>query len=132
MKPSSSLRTSIPSRISSARGGRFWVRPLLLRRSDLDDVGHVDLRAVDPGLFEQLVEQLPGVAYEGTTLLDLLLARCLSHDGEPGAKGSFAEDRVLAEPFCGSFLELLPFPFLATPITPLVSCRYSPGWQAGQ
>jgi hypothetical protein len=39
-------------------------------RADLDDVGHVKLRAVDPGLFEQLVEQLPGVTHERTPLSD--------------------------------------------------------------
>src|SRR5215208_2022535 len=41
-------------------------------RADLDYVGHVYLRAVDPSFFQQLVEQLPGVAHERTALLDLL------------------------------------------------------------
>src|SRR5215203_5994481 len=83
--------------------------PTLLGRTGLDDVGDVDLGPVDARLFEELVEQLAGPADERASLLDLVLARGLSYDGEPRVKRTFAEDRVLAEPLGRSLFELPPF-----------------------
>src|SRR5215211_3800613 len=85
--------------------------PTLFDRADLDYVGHVYLRAVDPGFFEQPVEQLPGVAHERAALLDLLLARRLSYDREAGVERTFAEDRVLAKSSGRPLFQLLPFRF---------------------
>src|SRR5215218_607031 len=98
--------------------------PALTGRADLDYVGHVYLRAVDPGFFEQPVEQLPGVAHERAAFLDLLFARRLSHDGEPGVERTFAEDRVLAEPFGRPLFQFLPFCFPGhLAVTPLSADR---------
>src|SRR5215212_10785564 len=99
--------------------------PVLLRRANLDDVGHVDLRAVDTGLFEQFVEQLPGVAHERAALLDLPLARRLPHDGESGTEHALPEHRVFAEHLRGTFLELLPLRLPGHPsVTSLLSDIY--------
>jgi hypothetical protein len=62
--------------------------PALFGRAHLDYVGHVYLRAVDPGFFEQL----PSVAHERAPFLDLLFAWRLSYDGEPRVERTFAED----------------------------------------
>ena len=58
----------------------------------LDDVGHVDLVAVDAGVGERLVEELPGRPDERAARLVLLVAGLLADEHRLRARGALAED----------------------------------------
>src|SRR4051812_4512753 len=62
----------------------------------LDDVGDVDLRAVDPSLLEGAVEQLAGRADERTALEILLVAGLLPDEDDVRVRGPLAEHGLRA------------------------------------
>ena len=57
----------------------------------LDRIGDVDRRAVDPGLLERDVEQLPGRADERPSGEVLLVTRLLADEHDRGIQRTFAE-----------------------------------------
>src|SRR6267143_60083 len=57
-----------------------------------DDVGDEDLRAIEPDAGEELVEELPGGADEGTALHVLVVARCLAEEEDARFAASLTVD----------------------------------------
>src|SRR5450759_1401409 len=97
-------------KVRRARGHLLRQRVAVARRPALDDVGDVDLVAVDPNRLQQLVEELAGLAHEGQPLLVLVLSRGLAHDHDPSLCVARARHRLrprAMEGAKGAFLDLL-------------------------
>jgi hypothetical protein len=62
----------------------------------LDDIGDVDLRAVDSGLYERLVEELSGRSDERPAFEVLAISGLLADEDDVCVGGSVAEDGLRA------------------------------------